>query len=57
MWKILLREYADDLKTQKTRVALTMLAITYGLIASTIVLPDLPAMSGGREDARRRREP
>jgi uncharacterized membrane protein YjjB (DUF3815 family) len=34
----------------------TMLAITYGLIASTIVLPDQPAIAGGREGARRRGE-
>ena len=34
----------------------TMLAITYGLIASTIVLPDQPATSGGREGAWLRRE-
>jgi uncharacterized membrane protein YjjP (DUF1212 family) len=34
----------------------TMLAITYGLIASTIVRPDQPATSGGREAAWLRRE-
>jgi uncharacterized membrane protein YjjP (DUF1212 family) len=34
----------------------TMLAITYGLIASTIVLPDQPATAGGRDGARRRGE-
>jgi uncharacterized membrane protein YjjP (DUF1212 family) len=34
----------------------TMLAITYGLIAATIVLPDQPAASGGREGAGLRRK-
>jgi uncharacterized membrane protein YjjB (DUF3815 family) len=34
----------------------TMLAITYGLIASTIVLPDQPAIAGAREGARWRGE-
>ncbi|MFN0149997.1 MAG: ABC transporter permease [bacterium] len=38
MWKILLREYADDLKTQKTRVILTMLAITWGTVAVVLLL-------------------
>lgn len=38
MWKILLREYADDLKTQKTRVVLTMLAITWGTVAVVLLL-------------------
>jgi putative ABC transport system permease protein len=38
VWKILLREYADDLKTQKTRVALTMLAITWGTVAVVLLL-------------------
>jgi putative ABC transport system permease protein len=38
MWRILLGEFIGDLKQQKTRVFLTMLAITWGTIAVVLLL-------------------
>ena len=38
MWKILLGEFVADLKAQKTRVLLTMFAITWGTIAVVLLL-------------------
>ncbi len=38
MWKILLEEWYGDLKTQKTRAALTLFAITWGTIAVVLLL-------------------
>jgi putative ABC transport system permease protein len=38
MWKILLEEFIGDLRTQKTRAALTMFAITWGTIAVVLLL-------------------
>lgn len=38
MWKILLGEFVGDLKTQKTRVFLTMFAITWGTISVVLLL-------------------
>jgi len=38
MWKILLGEFIGDLKAQKTRVLLTMFAITWGTIAVVLLL-------------------
>jgi len=38
MWKILLGEFVADLKAQKTRVLLTMFAITWGTIAVALLL-------------------
>jgi putative ABC transport system permease protein len=38
MWKILLQEFWNDLKTQKTRALLTMFAITWGTIAVVLLL-------------------
>jgi putative ABC transport system permease protein len=38
MWRILLGEFIGDLKTQKTRVVLTMLAITWGTISVVLLL-------------------
>ena len=38
MWKILLREFYNDIKTQKTRAFLTMFAITWGTIAVVLLL-------------------
>jgi putative ABC transport system permease protein len=37
MWKILIQEFWDDLKTQKTRAFLTMFAITWGTIAVVLL--------------------
>ena len=38
MWRILLGEFLGDLKEQKTRVLLTMFAITWGTIAVVLLL-------------------
>lgn len=38
MWRILLAEFIGDLKGQKTRVLLTMFAITWGTIAVVLLL-------------------
>jgi len=38
MWRILLAEFVGDLKGQKTRVLLTMFAITWGTIAVVLLL-------------------
>jgi len=38
MWKILLGEFLGDLRTQKTRVFLTMFAITWGTISVVLLL-------------------
>jgi putative ABC transport system permease protein len=38
MWRILLGEFIGDLKAQKTRVLLTMFAITWGTIAVVLLL-------------------
>lgn len=38
MWKILLQEFWNDLKTQKTRAFLTMFAITWGTISVVLLL-------------------
>jgi putative ABC transport system permease protein len=38
MWRILLGEFIGDLKEQKTRVLLTMFAITWGTIAVVLLL-------------------
>jgi putative ABC transport system permease protein len=38
MWRILLAEFIGDLKGQKTRVLLTMLAITWGTISVVLLL-------------------
>jgi putative ABC transport system permease protein len=38
MWRILLGEFIGDLKGQKTRVLLTMLAITWGTISVVLLL-------------------
>jgi putative ABC transport system permease protein len=38
MWKILLQEFWDDLKAQKTRAFLTMFAITWGTISVVLLL-------------------
>jgi len=38
MWTILLEEWYGDLKTQKTRAALTMFAVTWGTIAVLLLL-------------------
>ncbi len=38
MWKILLGEFWNDLRTQKTRAFLTMFAITWGAIAVVLML-------------------
>jgi putative ABC transport system permease protein len=38
MWKILLGEFIGDLKAQKTRVLLTMFAITWGTISVVLLL-------------------
>jgi putative ABC transport system permease protein len=38
MWRILLAEFLGDLKTQKTRVLLTMFAITWGTISVVLLL-------------------
>lgn len=38
MWKILLGEFLGDLKTQKTRVFLTMFAVTWGTISVVLLL-------------------
>ena len=47
MWKILLEEFIGDLKQQKTRAFLTMLAITWGTIATVILL----SFGGGLHDS------
>lgn len=47
MWKILFEEFLGDLKQQKTRAFLTMLAITWGTIATVMLL----AFGGGLHDA------
>ena len=38
MWKILLQEFWNDLRTQKTRAFLTMFAITWGTISVVLLL-------------------
>ena len=38
MWKILLQEFWNDLRTQKTRAFLTILAITWGTISVVLLL-------------------
>ncbi len=38
MWKILLQEFWNDLRTQKTRAFLTIFAITWGTIAVVLLL-------------------
>jgi putative ABC transport system permease protein len=38
MWRILLGEFIGDLKEQKTRVVLTMFAVTWGTIAVVLLL-------------------
>ena len=38
MWRILLGEFIGDLKGQKTRVILTMFAITWGTISVVLLL-------------------
>ena len=38
MWKILLEEFYGDLRAQKTRAFLTMLAVTWGTIAVVLLL-------------------
>jgi len=38
MWKILIEEFIGDLKTQKLRASLTMLAMTWGTIAVVLLL-------------------
>ena len=38
MWKILIKEFWNDLKTQKTRAFLTMFAITWGTISVVLLL-------------------
>lgn len=38
MWKILLEEFIGDIKAQKTRAFLTMLAITWGTISVVLLL-------------------
>ena len=47
MWKILLEEFIGDLKAQKMRAFLTMLAITWGTIAIVILM----SFGGGLHDA------
>jgi len=38
MWRILLEEFLGDLRTQKLRAGLTMLAMTWGTIAIVLLL-------------------